>query len=266
MTNHMPFARRIRAIVLVALLATWAAPAAGQVSSTHGDRPALTAADRGVVDVAGRLASRGLNVAGTGIVVPGGEVLTNNHVIRGASQIRVAVPGGPTYDARVLGADAGHDVALLAIRGTWNVAPATLGDSSTVAVGDQVEAVGNAGGIGGAPSVVSGTIIGLDRSVTASDEAGLGAEELTGLLETDAPEQPGDSGGPLLNAAGQVIGVDTAAREARDDQQGIQGYAIPINAAMAIARGIETAQPGAAQATVQPGAAQAPLVAAAPAG
>jgi S1-C subfamily serine protease len=263
MIKHTSFQRSVRAIVLVALLTTWAAPAAGQVS-THGERPALTADGRGVVDITGRLASGGLKVAGTGIVVPSGDVVTNNHVIQGASQIRVAVPGGRTYGARVLGADPDDDVALLAIRGTWNVAPATLGDSSTVAVGDPVKAVGNAGGIGGAPSVVSGTVVGLDQSVTAFDEAGQHAEELSGLLETDAPVQPGDSGGPLLNAAGQVIGMDTAASEARDDQRDIEGYAIPINAAMAIVRGIETPQPGAA--TPQPGAAQVPSVATAPAG
>jgi S1-C subfamily serine protease len=243
--------RRRSGIVLATALVACIAPAGGQASTHHGRehvatkhhrhsaRASLTADDVGVVDITGRLAVQGLKVAGTGIVVsPGGDVMTNNHVIQGVSQIRVTVPGGRTYRARVIGTDPAEDIALLGISGTWNAAPATFGDSSTVAVGDPVKAIGNAGGAGGAPSVASGTVTGIDQSVTALDEGGLGAEELSGLIETDAAVQPGDSGGPLVNSAGKVIGVDAAASQSRG-QHATDGYAIPIDIATAIVNRIE---------------------------
>ena len=189
----------------------------------------------GVVDVVSHLNKEGLEAAGTGIVLgPSGEVLTNDHVIRGARQIRVSRPGGPVHRAVVVGSDPAHDVALLAVRGAWQPTPSTLGDSSTAAVGDPVQAVGNAGGIS-VPSIAGGFITGLDQAVTASSENGSHPEHLQGMIETNAALQPGDSGGPLMNAAGQVIGVDTAASPGTSDALAApDGYAIPINAAMAI--------------------------------
>jgi S1-C subfamily serine protease len=202
----------------------------------------LTAADAGVVDVTSRLDYQGASAAGTGIVVGPGEVLTNNHVIRGSSHIRVTRPGGPGYEARVLGFDATHDVALLEIPGATDIPPAMLGDSSQVAVGEPVKAIGNAAGAGGTPSAADGHVTGLNRSITTTDETGFGAEHLSGLIRTDAPLEPGYSGGPLLNASGQVIGMDTAARvdpPGQDEHRAPEGFAIPINSALAIARDIE---------------------------
>jgi S1-C subfamily serine protease len=206
---------------------------------------AATAVAGGVVDVTTQLESPGTTAAGTGMVVTAqGEVLTNNHVVRGAIEIRVAVPGGGTYPARIIGNDAAHDVALLQVIGAPGLTPATFGDSSTVAMGDPVSAVGNAGGVGGTPVVTAGKITGLDQSVTVVDDQGQNPEHLHGLLETDAKVVPGDSGGPLVNAAGLVIGMDTASTVDHSDRHAApDGFAIPINGALAIVHGIEAAAP-----------------------
>jgi S1-C subfamily serine protease len=106
-----------------------------------------------------------------------------------------------------------------------------------------VTALGNAEGKGGTPSVATGTVTALNQSITASDELSSESEQLTGLIETNAPIQPGDSGGSLVNSYGQVIGMDTAASSS-DQAQGqsstaTQAYAIPINEAVSIAQQIE---------------------------
>jgi S1-C subfamily serine protease len=229
--------RRRGAMVLAAALVASIAPAAVQASDhqhRHPDRASLTAADAGVVDITGRLDVPGVRVAGTGIVVSaGGDVMTNNHVVQGVTRLRVTIPGGPSYPAHVIGTDPTDDVALLGVDAAWSAAPATFGDSSKVAVGDPVEAIGNAGGVGGAPSVARGTVTGLDQSVTAVDESGIGAEELHGLIETDAAVAPGDSGGPLVDAGGKVIGVDAAASRSRRGHA-TEGYAIPIDTALGV--------------------------------
>ena len=206
------------------------APAPARAGGATGGPAAEPIGPPGVVDVVSRLDHRGLAAAGTGIVLSNGDVLTNNHVIRGALQVRINLPGRPAHRAVVLGADPAHDVALLAVDGPWAPTPATLGDSSTVAVGDPVEAIGNAGGVG-VLSIAPGVVTGLDESVIASAENGSRPEALQGMLETNADIRPGDSGGPLVNAAGQVIGMDTAALSGGAPD----GYAIPINAAMAVA-------------------------------
>ena len=223
-----------RALLSIALLACLAPASAhadpGPAAPAGQAAPSLPTAVPGVVDVVSRLNHNGLEAAGTGIVLANGEVLTNNHVIRGALQVRVNIAGRPAHRAVVIGADPAHDVALLAVRGTWAPTPATLGDSSTVAVGDPVEAIGNAGGVG-VPSIAGGFITGLDQSLVATDENGANPEALQGMLETDADIQPGDSGGPLLNAAGQVIGIDTAGLSPGGAPA---GDAIPIDTATAI--------------------------------
>jgi S1-C subfamily serine protease len=247
-----------RAVLSIALLACLAPAHAGAPTSLVRDpaafgpvrsqSPVLPMTDGvpGVVDVVSRLDKQGLEAAGTGIVLgPSGEVLTNNHVIRGARQIRVSFPGGPVHRAVVVGSDPTHDVALLAVRGAWQPTPATLGDSSTVAVGDPVQAVGNAGGVG-VPSIAGGFITALDQPVTASADNGSHPEHLEGMIETNADIQPGDSGGPLINAAGQVIGMDTAASTgASDTLAAPDGFAIPINAAMAIVQRFQSSPPAA---------------------
>src|SRR6202011_639954 len=184
--------------------------------------------------------------AGTGIVLTSnGEVLTNNHVIQGATSIKVTdVGNGQTYTATVVGYDASHDVAVLQLQNASGLTTASLGNSSSVQAGDNVVALGNAGGTGGTPSVATGTVTALNQSITASDQASGVSEQLTGLIQTNANIQPGDSGGPLVNSYGQVIGMDTAASTGYTFQsQGqagqTQAYSIPINEATSIAQQIE---------------------------
>jgi len=132
---------------------------------------------------------------------------------------------------------------VIQAQGASGLTRASLGNSSTVNTGDRVVALGNAQGKGGTPSVAEGNVTALNQSITASDEASGDSEQLTGLLETNAPIQPGDSGGPLVSAYGQVIGMDTAASSTYQFQgqssSGTTAYAIPINTAVAIANQIE---------------------------
>jgi S1-C subfamily serine protease len=197
---------------------------------------------------------RGSAAAGTGIVLTAtGQVLTNNHVIDGGTSIRATDVGdGRTYEATVVGYDRSHDVAVLQLQGASGLATATLGDSTKVSVGDPIVAIGNAGGRGGTPAAVSGTVTGLDQTITASDENGNNAEQLSGLIRVAADIQPGDSGGPLVDNSARVIGVDTAATaSSRARANGKEGFAIPINQAMEIARQI-TAGKGSATVHIGP--------------
>jgi S1-C subfamily serine protease len=167
----------------------------------------------GLVDVNTTLGYQNAAAAGTGIVLTSnGEVLTNNHVVEGATSISVTdIGNGKTYKATVVGYDESKDVAVLQLSGASGLKTASIGDSNTVSAGNQVVALGNAGGKGGAPSVAPGEVTALNQSITASDESSGTTENLTGMIETNADIQPGDSGGSLVNQYGQVIGVDTAA-------------------------------------------------------
>jgi len=201
--------------------------------------------DPALVDVVSTDGYQQAASAGTGIVLTSnGEILTNNHVIEGATAIKVTdVGNGRTYTATVVGYDASQDVAVLQLQGASGLTVASLGDSGSVRVGDNVVALGNAGGKGGTPSVAAGTVTALGQSITASDSGSGVSEQLTGLIETNAGIQPGDSGGSLVNAYGQVIGMDTAASSTYQFQSqsssGEQAYAIPINEAVSIAKQIE---------------------------
>ena len=201
--------------------------------------------DPGLVDVVSTLGDEQATAAGTGIVLTStGEILTNNHVIDGATSIKVTdVGNGRTYTAKVVGYDASQDVAVIQLQNASGLTVASLGDSSTVRTGDNVVALGNAGGKGGTPSVAAGTVTALNQSITASDEGSGNSEQLTGLIETNADIQPGDSGGSLVNAYGQVIGMDTAASsgtqtQSQSGQTAEQAFAIPINEATSIAKQI----------------------------
>lgn len=165
--------------------------------------------------------------AGTGIIVSkDGYILTNKHVIEGAQRIEVFLTDGTSYsDVTVVGTDPLNDIAFLKIKNAKELTPAVLGDSSTVRVGQEVVAIGNSLGQY-QNTVTSGVISGKGRPVTAGDATGRNTESLTDLLQTDAAINPGNSGGPLLNRAGQVIGVNTAVAA---NAQGV-GFAIPINA------------------------------------
>ncbi len=206
-----------------------------------------------LVDIDTALGYAGLEAAGTGIILSAnGLVLTNNHVVSGETSLNVVDVGtGRHYSATVLGYDVSADVALLRLRGAagLHVAPIARGNAR---LGEQVVAVGNAGGRGGAPTAAGGTITALDRSITASDQGAGTTERLSGLIQTSANVQLGDSGGSLVDARGGVVGVDTAASLGFSfSYQGNQGFAIPIRTALAIARRIEA---GRGSATVHIGA------------
>ncbi len=148
----------------------------------------------------------------------------------------------------MVGYDATKDVAVIQLQNASGLTTANLSDSSSVQTGDTVTALGNAGGKGGTPSVATGTVTALNQGITASDEgSGVNSEQLTGLIETNADIQPGDSGGALVNSYGQVIGMNTAASsgtqfQSASSQSAVQAYAIPIDNAETIAKQIEAGQ------------------------
>ncbi len=159
--------------------------------------------------------------AGTGMLItPDGDVLTNAHVVNGATSIEVTLFNETQpRQADLLGSDPSSDVAVLKIRDASGLPTVTLGDSDKMRVGDGVVAIGNALALPGGPSVTVGIVSAKDRTIDAEDE------HLTGLLQTDAAINPGNSGGPLVNEAGEVIGMNTAIR---GDAQNI-GFAIAVN-------------------------------------
>jgi len=218
-----------------------------------------TQTDPGLVDVVSTLGLQHAASAGTGLVLTSsGEILTNNHVIKGATSIRVTdIGNGRTYPAKVVGYNQSKDIAVLQLVGASGLQTVALGDSSTVKVGDKVVALGNAGGKGGTPSVAVGKVAGLGAAINASDGGAGTVEHLTGLIRHSAPIQPGDSGGPLVSNIGKVIGIDTAGSSSAGFQfqggqsQATQAFAVPINEAVAIAHQIEAGQ---ASATVHIGA------------
>jgi putative serine protease PepD len=169
--------------------------------------------------------------AGTGIVLDtDGHILTNAHVVDGATEVTVTVNGEPR-SATVLGGDLSDDIAVLQLDDASGVVPATLGSSGSVAVGDQVVAIGNALALEGSPTVTQGIVSALDRSIETSNGS------LGGLIQTDAAISSGNSGGPLVNTAGEVIGVNTAVAASGGGVEASNiGFVIPIDQAMAIAQ------------------------------
>jgi S1-C subfamily serine protease len=205
----------------------------------------------GLVDIVSTLGYQQAKAAGTGMVLTAsGEVLTNNHVIDGATSIKATdIGNGRTYTAKVVGYSKTKDVAVLKLAGASGLDTVTL-SSQAAQVGDKVVALGNALGKGGAPSVVTGKVTGLGKTITASDETAANAEQLTDMTRTNANIQPGDSGGPLVNSSGDVIGMNTAASSGTSTtafQQGGQkpqteAFAIPISKADSIADQIAAGQ------------------------
>lgn len=171
--------------------------------------------------------------AGTGIIVgKNGYVMTNKHVIDGATTVGIVLSDGTSYDdVKVLGSDPLNDVAFLKIPGVDNLPVAELGDSTSIRVGQKVIAIGNSLGQY-QNTVTSGIISGTGRPISA--KSGNTVENLTDLIQTDAAINPGNSGGPLLNLSGQVIGINTAIIE---DAQGI-GFSIPISSTKGILKGV----------------------------
>ncbi|MEU0123990.1 trypsin-like peptidase domain-containing protein [Streptomyces albidoflavus] len=197
---------------------------------------------------------------GSGVIISeDGEIVTNNHVVSGASQVQVATSDGKTYSAEVVGTDSSKDLALIKVQGASGLKAASLGDSDKVAVGDDVVAIGSPAGLTG--TVTSGIVSALDRDVTVSrDESQggsgqgggrewpfeYGGEQFNGetgertttyqAIQTDASLNPGNSGGALINMDGQIIGINSAMYSAGSSQGqsadagsvGL-GFAIPVN-------------------------------------
>ncbi len=208
--------------------------------------------DGALVDIVTTLGYQNAKAAGTGMILTStGEILTNNHVINGATSIQVTVVAtGRSYTATVVGTDPTQDVAVIQLKNASRLKTLPIGDSDAVKVGQKVRASGNAGGKGGAPSVVTGTVTALNQDITAGDEGSSDTEQLTGLIQTNAPIEAGDSGGPLA-IGGKVVGMDTAASTADSTANAAFGeqstaaseaYAIPIKTALTIANQIETGQ------------------------
>ena len=202
-----------------------------------------------IVDIDAKLGFQSAIGAGTGIVIDPSVILTNNHVIAGATDLTArSIANGQTFPASVIGFDRQHDIAVLQLAG-GGLPVANIGNSDSVRVGDPVVSLGNAGGAGGAPSVEDGRVAALGQTVSANDALTGSTETLVGLIQIDANIRPGDSGGPTVNGANQVIGMNTAASQNFHLGRG-QGFAIPINEAMAIAGQIRS---GASSATVHIG-------------
>jgi len=205
--------------------------------------------DPGLVDVTATLGYQQAISAGTGMVLnPSGRVITNNHVIEGATSIAVTDVGSHrTYQAAVVGYDQSQDIAVLQLAAASGLKTVPLGRSPVVTVGEKVFALGNAEGQGGTPAAAAGTVTALGQSITATDQFAGISEQLTGLIQTDVPLQPGDSGGPLVGPAGQVIGMNTAGSSQFQISSGTaEAFAIPASQAAPIAAAIAAGRVSAA--------------------
>jgi S1-C subfamily serine protease len=235
----------------------------GSAASPKADPAAAKIAssvDSGLVDITTKLSYQQNSAAGTGMIVSSnGLILTNNHVIDGATSISVRdVATGKVYQATVVGYDASSDVAVLQLKNASGLTTITT-NTSAVTKGESVVGIGNAGGASGTPSYAAGSVLAVSQSITAGDAGNpTGSETLTGMIEFNADIQAGDSGGALVNAKGQVIGMDTAASSANngpvfnsDSSTTTQAFAIPISTALAIATSIEH---GSSSSTVHIGA------------
>lgn len=221
--------------------------AGGRQAQGRDQGLAITAAtaqqQRGLVRIVARSRYAGSTAAGTGMVLtPEGEVVTNNHVVADATRIRATVVAtGKSYAVRLLGTDKADDVAVLQLVSASGVQPVST-DTANVSTGDPVSAVGDAEGARRLSSA-AGTVAGLHRSITTGNAGGTDSERLRGLIEVDADVVSGDSGGPLLDSGGDVVGMTTAASTGTGN---ITGYAIPIAKVLRIVgqvdAGIETAR------------------------
>ncbi|WP_243074042.1 S1C family serine protease [Microbacterium sp. SS28] len=227
-----------------------AGAASGYGSNPYGSRSASLAIDAtaatadestGVVLIDTVLGYAQAEAAGTGMVLTsGGLVLTNNHVVAGSTRIQVTIAStGETYAATVVGTDAQDDVALLQLEGASDLATVTI-DQDAESVGDAVTAVGNAMGRGELLAA-DGRISELETTVTTASEGNAAGETLDGMIQVAADVVSGDSGGALLDAEGEVIGMTTAASSGRS---AISGWAIPIEDALAIAQQIADGEEG----------------------
>jgi S1-C subfamily serine protease len=174
---------------------------------------------------------------GSGIIYDtDGHILTNDHVVSGATKIIVSLTDGRTFDAKLLGGDQRTDLAVVQISGS-NLPVAELGDSTQMRVGDWVVAIGNALALPGGPTVTGGVVSAMDRTIQEpATSSGTAGPFLFGLIQTDAPINPGNSGGPLVNLDGQVIGINTLG--GGSTSSGTQTYGIGFAISMATAKPI----------------------------
>ncbi len=202
-------------------------------------------ADSGVVTISAVDAYGEDRLSATGIIVDReGEVLTNNHVVEGATSIVVKLGGvGRSYPATVVGAAPSRDIAVLAVAGAEDLQPLPMAGSAELHPGSAIVVVGNQGP--GAPLASAGEVVGLGRRLAATDPVTEAPDDLLGMIEMNVPVQPGDSGGPVLNASGQVVGMTTAGEEIVDGLVPADAaYAIPIAAALGVAEQIEDGSGG----------------------
>ncbi|MGD0553572.1 MAG: trypsin-like peptidase domain-containing protein [Streptosporangiaceae bacterium] len=246
--------RVVRMVVPLALVLTAVSGATVALLLNHNVTPQGTIDDQtvygavepSIVDVTSALSYAAETAEGTGFVIDArdGLVITNNHVIDGATDVTATmVTTGRTYQARVVGDDTNDDIALLQLEGASSLTTAPIGNASNATLGAPVLGIGNSGGQGGAPAVVPGYISSLGRTIKAVDEASGFTETLRNMLQVTAQIEPGDSGGPLADAAGQVIGIDTAATQSAPGTAG-EGFAIPIGTALSDARQIRDGRVG----------------------
>jgi S1-C subfamily serine protease len=216
------------------------APSSGGTTS-GGEQAVISKVEPGTVLINTSLQYNSEAAAGTGMIINSdGLVLTNNHVIEDSTKINATVVAtGKTYAATVVGYDKTGDVALIQLQGASGLHTIPLGNSANAKVGNTVVAMGNAEGQGSIVPAV-GQVTGLNETITASDPGGTPTTEtLHGMVQTNADIVSGDSGGPLSDTAGQVIGMDTAGNSvSTGQQQPAAGFAIPINTALSIARQI----------------------------
>jgi len=163
-----------------------------------------------------------VNGMGSGTIIDEkGLILTNNHVVGGAQKINVTLWNNQMVEGIIVGSCAVHDIAVIEVHGGKDLMPAQLGDSDKLRVGQHVYAIGNPFGLAGGPSVTSGVVSAINRTIES--EQGL----IESLVQTDASINPGNSGGPLIDLSGRVVAINTAIIPYA---QGI-GFAVPINSA-----------------------------------
>jgi len=219
--------------------------------NTKADKAAAkiaTKVDPGLVDITTTFASTTGTAEGTGMILTSdGLVLTNNHVVEDAQTLSVRdVATNATYVGKVIGYDLTQDVALIQLKDASGLTTVKTANSDKITAGEKIVGIGNAGGVGGTPSSVPGSVVALNQAITAGDETNpAGSERLSGLIEVNAAIEPGDSGGPLVNDKGKVVGMDTAGSDLNGgfgfdpgNTSTDRGYAIPINTALAIVSSI----------------------------
>ncbi len=206
--------------VAAVLCVAAAAAIAGVFSSTAAapgesvGSAVVTRVQNQLVDINTVLGEGGM-AAGTGMVLTAnGEILTNNHVIQGATSIQATdVATGRNYDASVVGYDEQGDIAVLQLDGASALPTVTLGTSAGVDAGNRVVTIGNAGGVGGTPPAQAGVVLARDQAIQVEDDLDGAGESLSRLIEIRGDLQPGDSGGPMIDQSGRVVGMDTAASQ-----------------------------------------------------